>query len=114
MKLKIGTANVLRIVLGPRHQTVLSATFALRLRTGSNGLVSATSRNFGLEESEVEARDDAVKQDADQANDADVDGGWQRPQGHGELRFPPHISTNMFSRPAPGILVDLFTWLTCR
>lgn len=44
-------------------------------RSGSNGLVSATSRDFGLEESEVEVRDDAVKQDADQANDADVDGG---------------------------------------
>lgn len=38
-------------------------------------MVSATSRDFGLEESEVEARDDAVKQDADQANDAHVHGG---------------------------------------
>jgi hypothetical protein len=42
--------------------------------TGSNRLVSAISRNFGLEESEVEARDGADKQDSDHANDAGLDG----------------------------------------
>jgi hypothetical protein len=37
-------------------------------------LVSAISRNFGLEQSEVEARDKADKQESDQANDAGIDG----------------------------------------